>query len=144
LKCPYTNAHSTLAISVEVRHGDSCSSKDARLVEVLENMEAPENSHIAIRSSPPKKVAGSRAQLKCINSNACSMGNKQEELEAIVRLENCDIIGITKTWWDDSHNWIAAMNGYKLFRSDRQGRRGRKCFDCLELDAVMKRSSVYG
>lgn len=25
------------------------------------------------------------AQLKCVYTNACSMGNKQEELEAIVR-----------------------------------------------------------
>ena len=36
----------------------------------------------------------------------------------------------------DSHNWNAAMDGYKLFRRDRQGRRGsgiamcvRECFD---------------
>ncbi|KAK4828864.1 hypothetical protein QYF61_000992 [Mycteria americana] len=42
---------------------------------------------------------------------------------------------------DDSHNWSAAMDGYKHFRRDRQGRRGsgvalyvRECFDCLELD----------
>jgi len=45
----------------------------------------------------------------------------------------------------------AAMGDYKLFRRDRQGRRGGglalyvgECFDCLELDTVMKRSSVYG
>ncbi|KAK4806242.1 LOW QUALITY PROTEIN: hypothetical protein QYF61_013386 [Mycteria americana] len=86
-------------------------------------------------------VAGSKAQLKCLYTNACSMGNKQEELEAIVQLENYDIVAITETWWDDSHNWSAAMDGYKLFRTDRQGRRGggvvlyvRECFDCLELD----------
>lgn len=37
------------------------------------------------------------------------------------------------------------MNGYKLFRRDRQGRRSggvalyaRKCFDCLELDGDSK------
>ena len=69
------------------------------------------------------------------------MGNKQEELEAIVQQENYDIVAIMETWWDDSHNWSAAMDGYKLFRRDRQGRRGggvalyvRECFDCLELD----------
>ncbi|GAB0181770.1 hypothetical protein GRJ2_000642300 [Grus japonensis] len=69
------------------------------------------------------------------------MGNKQEELEAIVQLENYDIVAITEMWWNDSHNWSAAMDHYKLFRKDRQGRRGsgvalcvRKCFDCLELD----------
>ena len=55
--------------------------------------------------------------------------------------ENCDTVPITKTWWDNLHNWSAATDGYKLFRRDRQGRRGggvalylRECFDCLELD----------
>ena len=69
------------------------------------------------------------------------MSNKQEELEAIVQQENYDIVAIVETWWDDSHNWIVAMDGYKLFRRDRQGRRGggvalyvRECFDCLELN----------
>ncbi|GAB0206513.1 hypothetical protein GRJ2_003116900 [Grus japonensis] len=84
---------------------------------------------------------GSVAQLKYIYTNACSMGNKQEELEAIVQQENYDIVAIMETWWDDSHNGSAAMDGYKLFRRDRQGRRGsgvalyvRECFDCLELN----------
>ncbi|KAK4828709.1 LOW QUALITY PROTEIN: hypothetical protein QYF61_000547 [Mycteria americana] len=81
------------------------------------------------------------AQLKCIYTNARSMGNKQEELEAIVQRENYDIVAITETWWDDSHNWSAAMDGYKRFRRDRRGRRGggvalyvRECFVCLELN----------
>ncbi|PKU30902.1 mitochondrial fission process protein 1 [Limosa lapponica baueri] len=81
------------------------------------------------------------AQLKCIYANAHSVSNKQEELEAIVQQDNYDIIAITKIWWDDSHNWGAAMDGYKLFRKDRQRRRGggvalyvRECFDCLELN----------
>ena len=64
------------------------------------------------------------AQLKCIYTNAHSMGNKQEELEAIARQGNYNVVTITETWWDDSHNWSTAMDGYKLFRRDRQGRRG--------------------
>ncbi|KAK4807164.1 hypothetical protein QYF61_024284 [Mycteria americana] len=39
------------------------------------------------------------AQLKCIYTNAHSMGNKQEELEAIVQPENYDIVAIMETWW---------------------------------------------
>ncbi|KAK4832250.1 hypothetical protein QYF61_021602 [Mycteria americana] len=50
------------------------------------------------------------------------MGNKQQELEAIVQQEKCDIVAVTETWWDDSCNWSAAMDGYKLFRRQRQGR----------------------
>jgi len=88
-------------------------------------------------------VSGLRltAQLKCIYINAHSMGNKQEELEAILQQDSCDLVAITETWWDDSHDWSAAMDGYKLFRRDRRGRRGggvalyvRVCFDCIELD----------
>jgi len=52
-----------------------------------------------------------------------------------------DIVAITEMWWDILHNWSAAMDGYKLFRRDRQGRRGSgaalyvsECSDCLELD----------
>ncbi|PKU47234.1 rna-directed dna polymerase from mobile element jockey-like [Limosa lapponica baueri] len=51
------------------------------------------------------------------------MGNKQEELEAIVQQENYDIVAIMETWWDDLHNCNAAMDGYKLFRRQRRGKR---------------------
>ncbi|PKU42055.1 hypothetical protein llap_7636 [Limosa lapponica baueri] len=54
-----------------------------------------------------------------------SMGNKQEKLEAPMLLESYDIVTITETWWDESYHWSVAIDGYKLFRRDRQGRRGR-------------------
>lgn len=83
-------------------------------------------------------MAGSTAQLKCVDTTAHSTGNKQEELEAMVLQESYDIIAITETWWADSHDWNAAMDDYELFRRDRQGRRGggaalyvRDCLDCL-------------
>jgi len=37
------------------------------------------------------------AQLKCIYTNGCSMGNKQEELEAIVQQDSYDLVAITET-----------------------------------------------
>lgn len=64
------------------------------------------------------------AQLKCLYTNARSTGNKQEELQACVCLQDCDVIGITETWWDGSHEWNAGIDGYKLLRKDRQERRG--------------------
>jgi len=80
------------------------------------------------------------AQLKCIYINARCMGNKQEELEAIVQQDIYNLVTITETWWDDSHDWRAALDGYKLFSRDRQGKRGggvalyvRDCFDCIKL-----------
>ncbi|KAK4824986.1 hypothetical protein QYF61_022512 [Mycteria americana] len=40
-------------------------------------------------------------------------------------LESYDLVAITETWWDESHDWSAAIDGYRLFRRGRQGRRGR-------------------
>lgn len=59
-----------------------------------------------------------------MQTNACSVGSKKEELEAIAQQENYDIVTITETWWDDLHNCSAAMDGFKLFGRDRIGRRG--------------------
>jgi len=63
-------------------------------------------------------VSGVRrtAQLKCIYTNAHSMDNKQQEMEAVVQQDSYDMVTITETWWDDSHDWSAAMDGFKLFR----------------------------
>ncbi|GAB0205228.1 hypothetical protein GRJ2_002988400 [Grus japonensis] len=52
------------------------------------------------------------------------MGNKQEELETCVCLQGYGLIGITGTWWDSSYDWSVGMEEYRLFRKDRQGRRG--------------------
>jgi len=88
-------------------------------------------------------VSGVRltAQLKCIYTNARSMGNKQEELEAIVQQDSYDLVAITETWWDVSLDWSDATDGYKFYRRDRRGKRGsgvalyvRDCFDCIELN----------
>jgi len=69
------------------------------------------------------KVTRPTAQMKCLYTNTRSMGNKQEELEAIVLLESYDLIAITETWWGESHDWNVALDGYRLLRRDRRGRR---------------------
>ena len=38
--------------------------------------------------------------LKCLYTNAHSLGNKQEELELHVWSQNCSIIGMTEIWWN--------------------------------------------
>ncbi|RMC19036.1 hypothetical protein DUI87_03640 [Hirundo rustica rustica] len=38
------------------------------------------------------------AQLKCMYTNAHSMSNKQEELEAMVQQQSIDVVAITETW----------------------------------------------
>ncbi|GAB0203486.1 hypothetical protein GRJ2_002814200 [Grus japonensis] len=97
-----------------------------------------------IPATPANKSASSGAQLKCLYVNTRSMGNKQEELETCVCLQGYDIIGITETWWDGSYDWSVGMEGYRLFRKDRQGRRGggitlyvNDQLECMELHLGM-------
>ena len=71
-------------------------------------METPENGQEGIRATPTQKVV----QLRCFYTNICSMGNKQEELEAIVQSESYDIVAIMETWWNDSHSCSGVMDGY--------------------------------
>jgi len=47
---------------------------------------------------------------------------------------------LTETWWDESHEWSMAIDGYRLFRRDRWGKRGggialyiKKSIQCEEL-----------
>jgi len=69
-----------------------------------------------------------------------STGNKQEELEAIIQQDGYDLVAIRETWWDNSHDWHAVMDVYRLFRKDRSTRRGggvalyvREQLECIEL-----------
>ena len=83
--------------------------KNTRVGVRLVAVETPEYGHEGIRAAATQK----EAQLRCLSTNARSMGNKQEEeLEVTVQLESYDIITITETWWNDSHSWRAVMDGY--------------------------------
>jgi len=92
------------------------------------------------RSGMPGSGVRLTAQLKCVYTNARSIGNKQEELEAIIQQDGYDLVAITETWWDSSHDWHAVMDGYRTFRKDSPTRRGgevalyvREQLECIEL-----------
>ena len=58
----------------------------------------------------------------------------------MMQLRKYDVLAITKTWWDESHNWNTLIEDYRFFRRDRQGRKGgrvalyvREWIDCEEL-----------
>ena len=84
----------------------------------------PQTCPGGIREGSSEKAVRPMAKLKCLYINVCSMGNKQEELETLVQLGKYDLIGITETWWDESHNWNTLIEDFRLSRRDRQGRRG--------------------
>jgi len=86
------------------------------------------------------KVAWPKAQIKCLYMNTRSMGNKEEQLEIVRVLENYNLIALTETWWNESHDWIMAIEGYRLLRRDRWGKSGgglslyiKKSIQCEEL-----------
>ena len=78
-----------------------------------------------------RESAGLGASLKCLYASTRSMGNKHDELEICVQLQGYGLTGITEAWWDSSHDWSAAMEGCRLFRKDRLGRRGRGVVLCV-------------
>ncbi|GAB0206424.1 tubulin polyglutamylase complex subunit 2 [Grus japonensis] len=50
----------------------------------------------------------------------------------------------SETWWDSSYDWSVGMEGYRVFRKDRQGRRGggialyvNDQLECMELHLGM-------
>lgn len=58
------------------------------------NGETPVNRPIGIGNGSSKKVMQPIARLRCLCTNARSMGDRQEELEAMVQLENYDLIAV--------------------------------------------------
>ncbi|RMC04913.1 hypothetical protein DUI87_18088 [Hirundo rustica rustica] len=59
----------------------------------------------------------------------------------MVQQQSCDVVAITETWWDESRGWSTALDGYKLFRRDRKGRRGggvalyiKEAFDDMSIE----------
>ena len=55
--------------------------------------------------------------------------------------ESYDTVAITETWWNDLHSWSVVMDHYRLFKRDRQGRKGggialyvKKECECMEIN----------
>ena len=71
------------------------------------------------------------ASLKCLYSNACSMGHNHEVLEICVQLPGSNLVAIMETWWDGSHAWSVEMERYRLLRKERMGRQGWRVALCV-------------
>ena len=84
----------------------------------------PQTCPAGIREVSSDKATRPIAKLNCLYTNARSMGNKWEELETVAQFGKYDLIAITETWWDESHDWNTLIEDYRFFRRDRQGRKG--------------------
>ena len=65
------------------------------------------------------KARAPKGTLACLYTNARSLGNKQDELVLLLSAKKYDVIGITETWWDSTHDWTTGIEGYTLYRRDR-------------------------
>ena len=77
------------------------------------------------------------------------MGKKQNELGLLLHEGKYDLIGITETEWDDSHDWNIAIEGYTLFKMNRRNRKGgrvslyvKNTHPCTEIQAEELRSET--
>ena len=77
------------------------------------------------RETQGKHFKGNTSKLKCLYTNAHSLGNKQEELKATVLLENHDVVAVTETWRDDSHGWNVAIDGLQTVQNGGARKEGR-------------------
>ncbi|PKU41336.1 rna-directed dna polymerase from mobile element hypothetical protein [Limosa lapponica baueri] len=75
-----------------------------------------------IKECSSKKVTCPTAQLECLYTNACSMGNSQEELEDTVLLESYDTLAITETCGTNpmAGLWLLMATGYSEGTGNRQ------------------------
>ena len=46
------------------------------------------------------------------------------KLEYLAAKDNIDTVAITETWWNLEDQWDAAIQGYKLYRRNREKRVG--------------------
>lgn len=60
------------------------------------------------------------------------MKNKQDELKALSQSQRLDITDVSETCGDESSDWSALLDGYRLFRGKRQGRIGEGVALCVK------------
>lgn len=47
---------------------------------------------------------------------------KNEGLEALSQSQSYGIIGVSVAWWEEPSDCCAVLDGYRIFKRDRQGR----------------------
>lgn len=60
--------------------------------------------------------------MKCLYANTFRTRNKHDELEICAQLQGYSLTGVMEMWWDGSHNWSSAQEGYRVFGKEGMGR----------------------
>lgn len=75
--------------------------------------------------TPKDKERRNSLIFNCLYTNDRSLSNKQAELELLIYEHKHNLVGITETWEDDSHDWNVKINIYASFRKDHSCKIGR-------------------
>lgn len=70
------------------------------------------------------------------------MGNKQGELDIMRHKGKDDITWVTKTWWDESHQWNIELDWWTSFQRCRQHSGGNGIAPCLINDFLFVQRST--
>ena len=73
--------------------------------------------------TPNTRTICDRSKLCGMFTNARSLADKMGELEILLYKEDLDFVGISETWFNSSHDWLATIQGYSLYRRDREGKK---------------------
>ena len=65
------------------------------------------------------RISGSE-KLNIFYTNAMSLNNTMEELEAKVDGDEYDVGAVSETWFKEESNWRTGLEGYKVYRCDRK------------------------
>jgi len=132
--------HNAQAISAANQNSNKYSSAASQIEKQKINSLKGGYGYSRSSCTPPGKPACSSSSLKCLYTNAHSMGNTHKELQICVQLQGHDLIAIAETWWDRSHDWNAVIDGYVPFRKVRPARQGggvalqvKEQLECIEL-----------
>lgn len=84
------------------------------------NEKTPGKYFKGLKRGSSRKAMTPTAWLRSFYINAYSMSSKQEELESTLLLENYDLVALTETWWNKSHDWTCNYQ-WLLIRRRRRG-----------------------
>ena len=79
---------------------------------------------IVMSKARQENIISGREKLNIFYTNARSLNNKMEELEAKVDSEEYDIVAVSETWFKEESDWRTGLEGYKMYRCDRKERIG--------------------
>lgn len=99
--------------------------------------------NIGRKKIQPSLLKFSKKGLVLAHLNICSLRNKVEEITTLCQSENIHILALTETHLDDSFdNSVVAVDGYNLYRRDRDKHGGGVALYIKDSIVVVQRNYI--